>query len=149
MWGCITYFGQGTLTLVDGNLNSEKYIKLLDDNLWPVVAKYFLATNLLCSKMTMTHPMHLAKQNCGRKLMEFLLSWPSQSPDLNIIENVWLLMKNTVKKNMRDINTVHDLKRVLFRTWKSIPLMYIQNLYSSIPKGLRVVIRSKGHITKY
>lgn len=27
-------------------------------------------------------------------------------------------------------------KKVLLRTWKSIPLMYIQNLYSSIPKRL-------------
>ena len=42
VWGCITYFGQGTLTFVDGNLNSKKYIKLLDDNLWSVVAKNFL-----------------------------------------------------------------------------------------------------------
>ena len=42
VWGCITYFVQGTLTFVDGNFNREKYIKLLDDNLWPVVVKYFL-----------------------------------------------------------------------------------------------------------
>ena len=98
----------------------------------------------------MPHPIHLAKQNCGRKLMKFLCYRGLPNPlTLNIIENVWLLMKNTVKRIMRDINTVHDLKRVLLRTWKSIPLMYIQNLYSSIPKRLRVVIRSNGHITKY
>jgi hypothetical protein len=96
-------------------------------------------------------PPHASRQtNLWKETNEIpMISWPAQSPDLNIIANVWLLMKNTVKKNMRDINTVHDLKRVLLRTWKSIPLMYIQNLYSSISKRLRVGIRSKGHITKY
>jgi hypothetical protein len=32
-WGCISYYGVGTLTPVVGNLNSEKYINILDDNL--------------------------------------------------------------------------------------------------------------------
>ena len=144
VWGCITYFGQGTLTFVHG-----KYIKLLDDNLWPVVAKYFLDKPYMFQDDNA--PPHSSRQTkLWKETNEIpMISWPAQSPDLNIIANVWLLMKNTVKKNMRDINTVHDLKRVLLRTWKSIPLMYIQNLYSSISKRLRVGIRSKCHITKY
>jgi hypothetical protein len=40
-WGCITYFGVGTLIPVDGNIYSEKYISILDDNLWPVIARHF------------------------------------------------------------------------------------------------------------
>ena len=38
---CITYFGVGTRTPVDGNINSEKNISILDDNLWPVVVRHF------------------------------------------------------------------------------------------------------------
>lgn len=37
-WGCITYFGVGTLTPVKRNMNSVKYIEVLDENLWPVIA---------------------------------------------------------------------------------------------------------------
>lgn len=40
-WGCICYSGIGVLTPVDGNLNTDKYITLLDNNLWQVVAKLF------------------------------------------------------------------------------------------------------------
>jgi hypothetical protein len=29
-WGCISYYGVSTLTPVVGNLNSEKYINILD-----------------------------------------------------------------------------------------------------------------------
>ena len=40
-WGCILYYGVGTLTPVEGNMNTEKYISVLDDNLWPVIARHF------------------------------------------------------------------------------------------------------------
>jgi hypothetical protein len=30
-WGCISHHGVGTLTLVDGNINTEKYISILDE----------------------------------------------------------------------------------------------------------------------
>jgi hypothetical protein len=65
-------------------------------------------------------PLHASRQTkLWKETNEIpMLSWPAQSPDLSIIENVWLLMKNTVKRNMMDINTVHDPKRVLLRTWK-------------------------------
>jgi hypothetical protein len=33
--------GVGTLTPVVGNLNSEKYINILDDNLWLVIVQHF------------------------------------------------------------------------------------------------------------
>ena len=38
--GCICNEGVGTLTDVEGNITSPKYIDILDNNLWPVVAKY-------------------------------------------------------------------------------------------------------------
>ena len=35
--------------------------------------------------------------------------WSPQSPDLNPIENVWLHLKNYVKKNISKIKIVNDL----------------------------------------
>jgi hypothetical protein len=37
-WGYITHEGVGTIVPADGTINSEKYIQILDDNLWPVAA---------------------------------------------------------------------------------------------------------------
>jgi hypothetical protein len=39
--GCISYYGVGILTPVEGNMNTEKYISVLDDNVWPVIARHF------------------------------------------------------------------------------------------------------------
>ena len=39
--GMYLLVGVGTLTAVEGNVNSAKYIDILDKNLWPVVVWYF------------------------------------------------------------------------------------------------------------
>ena len=31
IWGCVTYNGVGTITVVDGNMNAQKYIETLDE----------------------------------------------------------------------------------------------------------------------
>jgi transposase len=40
-WDCITYQGIRTFTDVEGNINSRKYIDIIDTHLWPVFARHF------------------------------------------------------------------------------------------------------------
>ena len=39
--GCVCFDGVGILAYVDGNLNAQKYITILDSNIWPVIARHF------------------------------------------------------------------------------------------------------------
>jgi hypothetical protein len=39
--GCLSFNGIETLTDVKGNINSQIYIDVLGNNLWPVIARYF------------------------------------------------------------------------------------------------------------
>ena len=41
VWGCMCFNGIRTLTHVESNINVEKYIKIIDNNLWPVIARHF------------------------------------------------------------------------------------------------------------
>jgi hypothetical protein len=41
LWGYITFDGVGTLTEIEGNMNTTKYLETLGDNVWPVIAKIF------------------------------------------------------------------------------------------------------------
>ena len=34
--GCISHYGVGTITTVNGTINRHKYIEILEDNLWPL-----------------------------------------------------------------------------------------------------------------
>ena len=38
--GCFTYEGVGNLTVVDGNINAQKYIEVSDNFVWPVIARH-------------------------------------------------------------------------------------------------------------
>ena len=77
------------------------------------------------------------------------LEWPAQSPDLNIIENIWLYMKRELQKSAVDITTKNDLLREIQSVWRNIELDYMRNLYQTIPDRLNDVIEMKGHLTKH
>jgi hypothetical protein len=47
--GCITYEGVGTLTVVDGNINAQKYIEVSDNFVCHVIAQM----TIMCFKMIM------------------------------------------------------------------------------------------------
>ncbi|VDI72283.1 Hypothetical predicted protein [Mytilus galloprovincialis] len=47
IWGCICWNGVGTLTPVEGNINAVKYQEILDEHLWPVIARHFPGGNYL------------------------------------------------------------------------------------------------------
>lgn len=148
-WGCLSFNGVGTLTEVEGNINSEKYISVLDDNLWPLVAKEFPASPWILQEDNC--PVHQSRQTVEWKTRNNIptLTWPSQSPDINIIENVWRTIKIRLEHRLDEIKNRGDLIRVIKEIWTTIDSETIKILYRSIPTRLRAVIKAKGYITKY
>lgn len=39
VWGCLTNYGVEALALVDGNMNSQKYTSVLENNVLPLIPK--------------------------------------------------------------------------------------------------------------
>lgn len=85
--GCITYNGVGTLCVVDGNINAQKYIEIIDNHLWPVVAAHFPSNDYLSQDDNA--PVHRARSVIEFMEQENIPTIQYQSPDLNIIENFW------------------------------------------------------------
>ena len=76
-----------------------------------------------------------------------LSDWPTQSPDLNIIESLWSDLKGSVGK-CRPAN-IEDLWRTCQNKWARIPVERIRNLYESLPRRIVEVIKMKGKNTYY
>ena len=68
---------------------------------------------------------------------------------INIIENVWKVIKTKIQRRIDDIRNAEDLKTVVAEIWTPLQLHYIRSLYDSLPRRLRVVLRARGNITKY
>jgi len=47
IWGCISYNGVGILAFAERNLNANRYQNILENHLWPVIAKYFPSNNFI------------------------------------------------------------------------------------------------------
>jgi len=101
-------------------------------------------------------PVHRARSTVEYNLRNKIksLSWPTQSPDIvyvtvNIIENIWLQLKNALQRNIDAITSFDQLKAAITTAWMNVPNSYIHWLYNSIPRHLGAVVTSKGNITKY
>ncbi len=94
-------------------------------------------------------PKHMAKatKEWLKKKHIKVLEWPSQSPDLNPIENLWRELKVRVAK--RQPQNLNDLERICKEEWDKIPPEMCANLVANYKKRLTSVIANKGFATKY
>ena len=76
-----------------------------------------------------------------------MTDWPSQSPDLNIIENLWSSVK--VKVSKKCPRTLEGLWKIIEEEWLSIDNDVIKKLYASILRPIQEVLKSKGAQTRY
>lgn len=148
-WGCVTFDGVGTFVPVNGTINSQKYTDILDEHLWPVVAKTFPTGRWIFQDDNATphRSRHTIRWKADNDIEGMV--WPAQSPDINIIENVWRYIKIRLQKVVHRIKTKEDLIRESKRVWMDIEPVYIRTLYNSIPTRIRRVLRANGAITKY
>jgi hypothetical protein len=78
-----------------------------------------------------------------------VLSWPSLSPDLNIIENVWGILTRRVYRNGRQFNTINELKTAISEEWERLTITELRKLFATIPSRIFQVINRNGGLTKY
>ena len=149
IWGCVCYDGMGLLTDAEGNLNAAKYIDIVDNNLWPVIAQHVTDKPYVC--MDDNAPVHRANSVTAFMTNNEInmTTWPTQYPDLNIIENIWLKIKRSLLRRATFIHTCDDLLTEVRLIWENISVEYVRGLYDTIPSRVKEVIRMKGNLTKY
>lgn len=147
LWGCIAASGTGNISRVEGKMDSIKFQQILEGNLMPSVKKLKLKRGWLLQMDN--DPKHTSKSTVDyikrRKLK--VLPWPSQSPDLNIIENLWIDLKRAVRD--RQPRNLKELEDFCKEEWAKIPQTRIERLLAGYKKRLQAVILAKGGSTRY
>ena len=91
-------------------------------------------------------PKHTTKawflENCAP-----VLEWPSQSPDLNPIENLWSILEQRSKK--RKVNSNEELIQELRKEWNALLEGLLFALSDSMPRRIQSVLSVNGWMTKY
>lgn len=94
---------------------------------------------------------HTILDECRSKGIE-LINLPKYSPDMNILENLWALLKLNLAKSIeiQDVINQNDLFiRLNEIAEQTIDINYINQLYNSLPDRLSEVIKLKGNLTRY
>jgi hypothetical protein len=84
-----------------------------------------------------------------------VIDWPANSPDLNLIENLWAILKAKVEKKVynqireKKILSSSEFQGIIRQEWNNLDRNIFFNLVDSMPRRLNEVIEKKGYKINY
>jgi hypothetical protein len=140
----------GVLTEVQGIMDKVQYCEILDEGVVESFEKLEMAEGARIFQQD-NDPKHCS--NLATKWFEDnniqVMTWPAQSPDMNPIEHLWIVIKKALKTYPTPPKGVHELWDRVVVEWNKIPPETCQNLIESMPRRMEAVISAKGGHTKY
>ena len=146
VWGCFSWFKMGPLHRIHGIMDKYVYKDILETKMEPY------AYEIMPLKHQFQHdndPKHKSKfvADWLRTNKIDVMEWPSQSPDLNPIENMWEILDRKIRhKTYKNSN---ELFQALVVAWNQIDRTIIDRLIESMSRRCRAVIDAKGYHTRY
>ncbi|KAK3561426.1 hypothetical protein QTP86_002540 [Hemibagrus guttatus] len=124
-----TSHGPGRLAVINGTMNSAVYQKILKETVRPSVCDLKLKRTWVLQQDN--DPKHSSKSTSEwlKKNKMKTLEWPSQSPDLNLIEMLWPDLKKVV--HARKPSNVAELQQFCKDEWAKIPPQRCNRLIAS------------------
>lgn len=150
VWGAFTGFDKSPLVIIPPTRRSAvDFVELVYEG--TLSGFYFMHDN--AHELTLMEdgaPVHRSRypdhwrQAHGIKKM----NWPSNSPDLNPIENLWKIVKDLLRNHSRPKDK-EEMIRIIQQVWDQVSQEQLQKLISSMPARMNAVIEAKGGSTRW
>jgi transposase len=149
VWGCFSSKGFGRIMCFKQNLNAKLMCDIYKRGLLPTARNQFGPDSTSWKLLEDNDPKHASKLAKKWKAENGVknIDWPSASPDVNPIENVWNLVKMSLQK--KKLKTPRSLARAIKRQWKTLPQELAVKLVDSMKNRVSDVIENKGDFILY
>lgn len=146
VYGAFSASGVGPLLKIDGTMDAQIFKNILEKHTVPFGKTKLRRGWIMQMDNDPKHRSKLVKEWIQTNRVR-VLEWPSQSPDLNPIENLW----NELGKKIgcRTHKNRDELFQDLSKEWENLPSTMLRDLVDSMPRRLEAVVKSKGYPTKY
>uniref|UniRef100_A0A8C6XEX7 Tc1-like transposase DDE domain-containing protein n=1 Tax=Naja naja TaxID=35670 RepID=A0A8C6XEX7_NAJNA len=145
-WGAMASASAGPLCFIKSRVNAAVY-QILEHFMLPSADELYGDADFIFQQNLA--PAHTAKSTKtwfnDRGIT--VLDWPTNSPYLNPLENLW----GIAKRKMRDMrpNNAEEVKAAFEASWSSITPQQCHKLIAFMPCHIEAVIAAKGAQIKY
>lgn len=144
VWGAICNGRMTSLCFLDGNVDSIKYQHSLQDHFLP----YYGANQLFMQDNASVHKSASTTNWLALRKID-VLDWPSRSPDLNPIENVWGILVRQVYKDNKQYSCLAELRQAIQSAWNNLKFETLLELTNSVPTRIFDCIAARGGHINY
>ena len=119
--------GFGNIYYFTENLNANLLYTIYETTLLPSAGIFFGKNNHSWKLQEDNNPKHISgKAKKWKKDNDIKrISWPSQSLDLNLIENIWAVLKANISNYK--LSSTKELIRIIKKEWKKLDKVFAKN----------------------
>ena len=145
VWGCVSFDCKMDLIDIRGNLNGRRYVdEILEPHVEPHMDNHALNDRPIFMQDGATpHTARISQGFLHDAAIDVML-WPSKSPDLNIIENLWSHISRSINALPERPRNAAQLRDAVHDKWRALSQARVQRLVRSLHRRVRAVVEADG-----
>ena len=163
IWGCFVGNKLGPIAFISGTVKSDVYVNMLRDTFLP-----FIDALAADGQTNVVFQQDNASSHTAKQTKEFLetaarahgfsvMDWPANSPDMNLIEQLWAHLKRELHRRYPDTKHIggspehirNILQARLTEIWWDIGEEVLNRLVESMLHHVCALITAGGWYTEY
>ena len=142
IWGMIAHNFKSKIVFVEKSVTKEYYKSEIIESSTIQDAISVIGDEFIFQQDGATSHTSAICTEAIRKQCRIMNFWPPNSPDMNVIELLWAIIKNWIDQKRPE--NIEQLKSVISQVWNDLNFSTINGLIDDFPRRCFLVLQNKG-----